>query len=73
MTMPKMTGEELATKLLLIRRDIPIILCTGYSANISKERARSIGIGEFVMKPIVIGKLARTVRRVLDYGYILPK
>jgi len=73
MTMPKMTGEELATKLLLIRRDIPIILCTGYSANISKERARSIGIGEFVMKPIVIGKLARTVRRVLDYGNILPK
>jgi signal transduction histidine kinase/ActR/RegA family two-component response regulator len=72
MTMPKMTGEELATKLLLIRRDIPIILCTGYSANISKERARSIGIGEFVMKPIVIGKLARTVRRVLDYGNIRP-
>jgi PAS domain S-box-containing protein len=73
MTMPKMTGEELAKKLLLIRRDIPIILCTGYSATISKERARSIGIGEFVMKPIVIGKLARTVRRVLDYGTILPK
>jgi len=73
MTMPKMTGEELARKLLLIRRDIPIILCTGYSAAISKERARSIGIGEFVMKPIVIGKLARTVRRVLDCGSTLPK
>jgi PAS domain S-box-containing protein len=73
MTMPKMTGEALATKLLLIRRDIPIILCTGYSATISKERARSIGIGEFVMKPVVIGKLARTVRRVLDYGNILQK
>jgi len=73
MTMPKMTGEALATKLLLIRRDIPIILCTGYSATISKERARSIGIGEFVMKPIVIGELAQTVRRVLDYGNILQK
>jgi PAS domain S-box-containing protein len=72
MTMPKMTGEELAKKLLLIRRDIPIILCTGYSASISKERARAIGIGEFVMKPIVIGELARTVRRVLDYGSIHP-
>jgi CheY-like chemotaxis protein len=72
MTMPKMTGEELAKKLLLIRRDIPIILCTGYSASISKERARAIGIGEFVMKPIVIGELARTVRRMLDYGSIHP-
>jgi PAS domain S-box-containing protein len=72
MTMPKMTGEELAKKLLKLRRDLPIILCTGFSAQISKERARAIGIGEFLMKPIVIGELARTVRRVLDYGNIRP-
>jgi PAS domain S-box-containing protein len=72
MTMPKMTGEELATKLLKLRRDIPIILCTGFSAKISKERAQAIGIGEFIMKPIVIGELARTVRRALDCRNSLP-
>ena len=30
MTMPNMTGEKLAEKLIQIRPDIPIIICTGY-------------------------------------------
>ncbi|MCP4625571.1 MAG: response regulator [bacterium] len=31
MTMPNMTGDELAARLMQIRADIPVILCTGYS------------------------------------------
>lgn len=30
-TMPQMTGDELTKKLIAIRPDIPVILCTGYS------------------------------------------
>ncbi len=66
MTMPKMTGEALAKKLLLIRADIPIILCTGYTRTMSREHARAIGIREFALKPLSIRELAQTVRRVLD-------
>jgi nitrogen-specific signal transduction histidine kinase/ActR/RegA family two-component response regulator len=66
MTMPKMTGEALAKKLLLIRTDIPIILCTGYNRTMSREHARAIGIREFALKPLSIRDLAHTVRRVLD-------
>jgi CheY-like chemotaxis protein len=66
MTMPGLTGDRLAQGLLLIRPDIPVILCTGYSNRISKERAKAIGIREFVLKPLAIGELARTVRNVLD-------
>ena len=68
MTMPNMTGDELAARLMKIRADIPVILCTGYSERISKEKAHEIGIKEFVLKPIVMRDMALTVRKVLDDG-----
>jgi CheY-like chemotaxis protein len=49
-----------------IRHDIPIILCTGYSKNISDETASEIGIKALAYKPIVKADLAKTVRKVLD-------
>ncbi|MCP4024034.1 MAG: PAS domain-containing protein, partial [Desulfobacteraceae bacterium] len=39
MTMPGMTGDQLSQKLLKIREDMPIILCTGFSEKIDKEAA----------------------------------
>ena len=66
MTMPNMTGDDLAGRLMAIRSDIPVILCTGYSERISKEKAHAIGIREFVLKPIIMSDLAVTVRKVLD-------
>jgi len=66
MTMPNMTGDELAAKLMKIRADIPVILCTGYSERISQDKAHEIGIKEFVLKPIIMSDMAITVRKVLD-------
>jgi PAS domain S-box-containing protein len=66
MTMPKMTGDKLAVELLTIRPELPIILCTGYSINISAEKALTMGIKAFLYKPIVEVDLARVVRKVLD-------
>ncbi|MBU4262334.1 MAG: response regulator [Proteobacteria bacterium] len=65
-TMPGMTGAELAGEMLHIRPDIPIILCTGYSSSISEEKAKAIGIREFLMKPIVKKDISRLIRKVLD-------
>jgi PAS domain S-box-containing protein len=65
-TMPQMTGAVLAQKLKEIRPDIPVILCTGYSETISKEKAESMGIDGFVMKPLSRNELGEVVRRVLD-------
>jgi len=64
-TMPKMTGCELIQKLLQIRKDIPVILCTGYSEMASEERSREIGAGAFIMKPIRKRDIAETIRKVL--------
>ncbi len=65
-TMPVMTGAELATELLKIRPDIHIILCSGYSARVSEEDAKGIGIREFCMKPMDMKQLATVTRRALD-------
>jgi PAS domain S-box-containing protein len=66
MTMPNLTGEKLAHELMRIRSDIPVILCTGFSEQISEERAKKLGIKEFILKPLLMNKLAVVVRGVLD-------
>jgi PAS domain S-box-containing protein len=65
-TMPDISGSELSKELLNIRADIPIILCTGYSAKISAEIAEKIGIADFFLKPFDTEKLLRSVRKVLN-------
>lgn len=65
-TMSKMTGDKLAKKILAIRPDIPIILCTGYSSIITKEQAITLGIKKYVMKPYQRIEISRLVREVLD-------
>ncbi|MDH4161938.1 MAG: ATP-binding protein [Nitrospirota bacterium] len=66
MTMPNLTGADLARQLLVIRRDIPIILCTGFSELINADKAREIGIREYLMKPLLAGEIAKAVRKVLS-------
>jgi DNA-binding NtrC family response regulator len=66
MTMPKMTGAKLAEKLITIRPDIPIILCTGYSALIDEEKARQLGIAAYMMKPVSMSEIAKTIRKLME-------
>lgn len=66
MTMPHMTGDQLAKELRMIRPDIPVIICTGFSERINAETAEKIGIKGFLMKPILKAELSRIVRKVLD-------
>jgi CheY-like chemotaxis protein len=66
MTMPNMTGVQLSQKLLEIRPDIPIIICTGFSTKINDEKAKEFGIRGFVMKPVVMSELIKKIREVLD-------
>ncbi len=66
MTMPDMTGDKLAGELIVIRPDIPVILCTGFSELINEENAAAHGIRGFLMKPVNISELAGMIRKVLD-------
>jgi PAS domain S-box-containing protein len=64
-TMPGMTGIDLARRMLQIRPELPIILCTGYSSQISKEKVKSYGIKGFAMKPLARADIATMIRKVL--------
>jgi len=66
MTMPNLTGDKLVKELMAIRPDLPIILCTGFSEYVSEEKAKALGVQEFVIKPLVMKDLAKAVRRALD-------
>lgn len=65
MTMPKITGIELASQVLNIANDIPIILCSGYSDIVNNEKAKEMGIKEYIMKPVIKKDMAEAIRRAL--------
>ncbi len=66
MTMPNMTGDQLAREIMAIRADVQIIICTGFSERLNQEKAAIIGAKGLLMKPIVKSELAAIVRQVLD-------
>ncbi len=65
MTMPGLTGHELAGELMAVRPDIPIILCTGFSEQMSEKTAKETGIKGYLMKPYTADSLNTTIRGVL--------
>jgi len=66
MTMPHFTGEDLVREISGHQPRVPVILMTGFSSKIDAEKARELGIQGFLMKPVAMEELARTVRTVLD-------
>ncbi len=66
MTMPKLTGLQLADEIFVVRPDIPVILCTGFSELIDAEIAKEAGIREYITKPISNLTFAKSIRRALD-------
>ncbi|MFH2057376.1 MAG: response regulator [Pseudomonadota bacterium] len=66
MSMPNMAGDKLSAELIKLRPDIPILLCTGFSETMSEEKALSLGIKGFLLKPIMMKDLSQKIREVLD-------
>ncbi len=65
-TMPGMTGVDLARRILQMRPQMPIILCTGYSSQITKDKAKASGIRGFAFKPLAKKDIGELIRKVLD-------
>ena len=66
MTMPHMTGDLMAKEMLAVRPDVSVIICTGFSEQINKQKALADGIKGFLMKPVSNLDMAKEIRRVLD-------
>jgi len=68
LTMPHLTGIELAREMKRLRMDVPIILATGFSEDTAWESAKDAGIRDCLLKPVIISDLAQATRRTLDHG-----
>ena len=64
-TMPGLTGTQLAAKVLAIRPDLPIILATGFSEVVDGDKAKALGIREFLAKPVSLTEISQALGRVL--------
>ncbi|MBN2790340.1 MAG: response regulator [Candidatus Delongbacteria bacterium] len=65
-SMPGITGIELAEELLEINPDLPIILCTGFSKLLNETRVDVLPIKHVIMKPFLKRELSIAVREALD-------
>lgn len=70
MTMPNMTGDILSKKLLSVKPDIPIIICTGFSEHIDEDKAIQLGVKAFIMKPVLRNSLEEAIEKSLDNKHL---
>ncbi|MCG8619515.1 MAG: PAS domain S-box protein [Desulfobacterales bacterium] len=63
--MPGMAGDRLAKEMIKISPQIPILLCTGFSETMNEEKAESIGVKGFLLKPMIPKALSAKIRRVM--------
>ena len=68
LTMPQMTGLDLASRLLERRPDLPILLTSGYAGALDPAELRRVGVRELVGKPFLTRTLADAVARALHRG-----
>jgi CheY-like chemotaxis protein len=60
-SMPRMSGLELARELIAVRANIPIIATSGYVRPEDEAKAQEIGIREFLLKPVMVDALLRAL------------
>ncbi|MBI4182742.1 MAG: PAS domain S-box protein [Proteobacteria bacterium] len=65
-TMPQMTGADLTRELLALRRDLPVVICTGYSERIDRANLAALGVRALVMKPVGANNIAKIIREIFD-------
>ncbi|MCK4839183.1 MAG: response regulator, partial [Desulfobulbaceae bacterium] len=66
MSMPNMNGLQLAQRVKEIRPEIPVVLCSGFSAIINKEEALEKGVTRYLQKPLAMDNVAKVIRELLD-------
>lgn len=63
LTMPQLSGLDVVRKLHQLRPGLPVVLTTGFSANLDQERARALGFSELLIKPYNMQALGAALRR----------
>jgi signal transduction histidine kinase/ActR/RegA family two-component response regulator len=65
LSMPHLSGLDLGRRMLDTRPDMPIVLFTGYAADLSPEQAQAAGFRAVLNKPMSLAVLAEALHRAL--------
>jgi CheY-like chemotaxis protein len=65
LSMPEMSGVELAREILQIRPGMPILITSGYVTPVDNEEVRSLGLPDLLLKPNTVEELGRIVHSML--------
>jgi two-component system, cell cycle sensor histidine kinase and response regulator CckA len=64
--MPGMKGGELATHVRKIRKDIPVIVCSGSEEALYELQEQGADIQEYILKPFSGAQLAQAIIRIVS-------
>ncbi|ADK83398.1 multi-sensor hybrid histidine kinase [Desulfarculus baarsii DSM 2075] len=64
--MPGRSGLEMALEMMRLRPELPVILCSGFSEQVSAEKALELGFKAFLYKPILTSQMVAAIRQALD-------
>ena len=64
-TMPQMTGVKLAQEIWTISPQMPIIICTGFSEELTIAKAVEMGFSTLLTKPVTTSELSRAVQKAM--------
>ena len=65
LTMPKLSGEELAKEIFKINPDASVIICSGYPDDDVRNKIHALGIKIFLQKPYQMRTLAKAIQQAL--------
>jgi signal transduction histidine kinase/ActR/RegA family two-component response regulator len=64
--MPRKNGRDAAEEIVALRPGVPVLLASGYAADVLAERGLEGAAAELIAKPIAPAELLRKVRDLLD-------
>jgi PAS domain S-box-containing protein len=68
LTMPGMTGLDLASRVHDMRPELPILLTSGHAGGLTEQHLHELGISELLEKPFDYQVFTRTVARIVRRG-----
>lgn|GEM_PF-4493707 len=66
LSMPDLSGWEVAREVKKLRPDMPVVLITGWGQNLDEEKLKESGVDRVVTKPFRIEQLMKTVEELLS-------
>jgi PAS domain S-box-containing protein len=65
--MPGITGSALARRVLALRPDLPVIVCTGHADGLDEAGADAMGLTALLAKPVDVARLAEVLDAAVSH------